>query len=59
MWDDALEKGMVRVMAIRDDYDFNMTWLDSTFPAASTAPGAKHGAPMPAAVPELFPGDLL
>ena len=42
--DDALEKGMVLVMAIRDDYDFNMTWLDSTFPAASTAPGAKHGA---------------
>ena len=41
--DAAFEKGVVLVMSIWDDHDVNMLWLDSTYPANSTAPGAKRG----------------
>merc|ERR1711972_841005 len=41
--DSAMEKGMVLVMSLWDDHKVNMLWLDSTYPADSTDPGAARG----------------
>ena len=45
--DDAMEKGMVLVMSIWDDYASHMLWLDATDPPNSSSPGAARG-PCPA-----------
>merc|ERR1711920_1027999 len=41
--DVALKKGMVLAMSLWDDHYANMLWLDSTYPAGSTAPGSARG----------------
>jgi cellulose 1,4-beta-cellobiosidase len=40
---DALGRGVVLVMSLWDDHSANMLWLDSTYPANSTQPGAARG----------------
>jgi cellulose 1,4-beta-cellobiosidase len=40
----ALKAGMVLVMSVWDDHSVNMLWLDSTYPTASTSPGAARGS---------------
>eukprot|EP01063_Lacrimia_lanifica_P026643 TRINITY_DN3624_c0_g1_i1.p1 TRINITY_DN3624_c0_g1~~TRINITY_DN3624_c0_g1_i1.p1 ORF type:complete len:512 (+),score=235.03 TRINITY_DN3624_c0_g1_i1:57-1592(+) len=39
----AFEKGMVLTLSLWDDHEANMLWLDGTYPAGSTAPGAARG----------------
>merc|ERR1711979_70494 len=41
--DAAMESGMVLVLSLWDDHKVNMLWLDSTYPAGSTDPGAASG----------------
>merc|ERR1711870_206067 len=41
--DAAMESGMVLVLSLWDDHKVNMLWLDSTYPAGSTDPGAARG----------------
>jgi len=42
---EALDRGLVLVMSIWDDYDVNMLWLDSTYPtdADQSTPGVYRG----------------
>ena len=41
---DALAGPMVLVMSLWDDHYANMLWLDSTYPATASAPGAARGS---------------
>jgi cellulose 1,4-beta-cellobiosidase len=41
---DALGRGVVLVMSLWDDKESYMLWLDSTFPAGSTAVGSARGS---------------
>merc|ERR1712032_1670960 len=45
--DAAMESGMVLVLSLWDDHKVNMLWLDSTYPAGSTDPGAARGTCLP------------
>ena len=40
---ESFKRGQVLVISLWDDSAVNMLWLDSTFPASSTATGAKRG----------------
>ena len=41
---DQMDAGMVLVMSLWDDHDVDMLWLDSTYPANATGPGAARGS---------------